>query len=97
MDGLVADPEAVLDRRAHVLDQHVGGVYQAHQHVKAGRGLKVEGQRPLVAVDLLEVAAVPVTAERVRHARQLDADHVRAPVSELPDAGVAPPAQWSGQ
>jgi RNA polymerase sigma-70 factor (sigma-E family) len=72
---------ATLDRRPHVLDQHVGAVGQAPEHLAPGGGLQVQGQRPLVPVQLLEVAAVPAAAERLPRARL---------------AGRLPPARGTG-
>ena len=90
--GVEVEAQAVLDRGAHVLDQHVGGVDQAHQHVAALRRLQVQGQRPLVAVQVLEVGAVPAVrgqARRRQAGRRLHPDDVGAPVGELADAGGA--------
>ena len=57
---------------------------------RPARGLQVEGQRPLVAVQVLEVAVVPAAPERVprglitgRLAGRLHADDVSPPVGQL--------------
>jgi hypothetical protein len=67
----------------HVLDQHVGGVNQAHQHLAPVGRLEVQRQRPLVAVQVLEIAAVAVLAgaRPGPAARRLHTDDVGAPVS----------------
>ncbi len=89
VDRLVVEAEARLHRRAHVLDQDVGGVDQPEQQLTPLFRLEVEGQRALVAVEVLEVGAAAGAEDRARvlgvH-RHFDPDHVGAPVGELPDA-----------
>ena len=88
----VGDPEPVLDVGAEVLDHYVGALDQAQQDVPPFRRLEVQGQAPLVAVQVLEVrsgarAAEPVAVRAL--IGQLDLDHVGAPVGELAHAGRA--------
>ena len=72
-------------------------VDQAHQHLVRRRGLEVERQRPLVAVQVLEVAAVPAAADppRPRPVAGSDPDDVGAPVGELAHAGRPGPSRPS--
>src|SRR6185437_1930503 len=54
------------------------------------RRLQVQGQRPLVAVQVLEVASMPAVrgqARRGQAGRRLHPDDVGSPVGELADAG----------
>ncbi len=60
---LVVDAEAMLDVGAVVLDQHVGLRRHAPQDLLARLLLQVEGQAALVAVEVLEIEAVPLAAE----------------------------------
>ena len=87
-------PSRSLTGGPHVLDQHVGRVRQAQQHVTAARRLEVQGQRPLVPVQVLEVAAVPGFVGRAVGGvagRRLHPDDVGPPVGQLADAGRAGP------
>ncbi len=91
-EPLVADAEAVHHAGAEVLDQHVGAVDQATEHLEALLLLEVDHHAALAAVDALEVAAVGAVPaglgrERGHLARavaagRLDLHHVGALVGE---------------
>ena len=92
--GFEVKAQPVLDRRAHVLDQYVADVDQAHQDLARRRGLEVQRQRPFVAVQMPEVGAMTAASGQARRGRvrgPLNADDVGAPVRELPDTGRAGP------
>ena len=82
------EPEPAERRRPHIGDEHVGGGEQAVQRFAAFLALEVERQRPLVAVEVRELAGelagVRLAAERAQEvaARRLDLDDVGAVVGE---------------
>ena len=84
---LVVDAEPVLHADPHVLDEHVRLLGEAEEDALAFLGLEVEHHRPLVAVQVLVVEAVAIADVAGAVARRLDADHLGAPVGEVPDAG----------
>ena len=80
--------QPVLHLGAHVLDDDVGGLHQAHERRVALRRLQVQRHRALVAVQVLEVEAVAVAGDVLAVGRRrLDLDDVGAPVGEMPHAG----------
>jgi hypothetical protein len=90
--GVVVDAQAVLHVGAVVLDHHVGVADELEEDLASLRRLQVEGHRPLVAVEVLEIRALARTAHalvRVDARRRFDLDHVGAEVGELLDAGRA--------
>ena len=89
LQRLVVDAEPGLHVGPEVLDDHVGGVDQPHEHLEAALALEVEGEPALVALEVLEVRPGPGPAEaaRVVGRRHLDLDDIRAPVGKLPHAG----------
>ena len=90
---LISQAQSRLDVRAPVLDHHVGGGDQAAQHGQAFRLLQVQRQRTLVAVQVLEVAAVAVGGEHgfvgIDAGGRFDADDVGAEVRQDAHAGRA--------
>ena len=85
---LVVDAELVLHIRPIVLHQDVGILHQSFQHLDAARMLQIQGERALVAMQVLEVRA-PAGPESVFgsvRCRHLNLDDVGAPVGELLDA-----------
>ncbi len=91
----IVDAQPLLDVRAPVLDHHVGLGRKAPEHFKTLRRFQVEGQRALVAVQVLEVAAPAVGREHgfvgIDARRRLYPDHVSAEVGEHAHAGGAGP------
>ena len=80
--------QPMLHLGAHVLDDDVGGLHQAHERGVAFRRLQVQRHRPLVAVQVLEVEAMAVAGDLLAVGRRrLDLDHIGAPVGEMPHAG----------
>jgi hypothetical protein len=87
---LVVDAEPVLDRGLEVLDDDIGLCRQFHEDFEPLLAFQVEGDRALVAVQVLEVGAVAAAAGRVGMlAGRLDLDHIGAPVRKLPHRGRA--------
>ena len=88
--ALIVDAELCLDVGTEVLDHDVGLLGEALEHFEALRVLQVERHRPLVAVQILEVRALPrparLLATRILQQR-VDLDDVGAPVRQLPHAG----------
>jgi hypothetical protein len=85
--GVVVDAEARLDVGPEVLDDHVCLVGQTFECLEPTLRLQVQGHAALVAMQVLEVGPVARPAEAivaVAGLRQLDLDHVGAPVGELP-------------
>ena len=86
----VVDPEARLHVGTIVLHHHVGLLDESHECRTSFRVLEVQGHRPLVAVQVLEVRPVPCAAHAaglVDRFRCLDLDDVGAPVRELAHGG----------
>ena len=86
----VVDPEARLHVRTIVLDHDVGALDEAHERRSTGRVLEVQGHRPLVAVEVLEVRSVPCAphpAGLVDGLGGFDLDDVGTPVRELAHGG----------
>ena len=88
--ALIVDAELCLDVGTEVLDHDVGLLGEALEHFEALRVLQVQRHRPLVAVQILEVRALPraarLLASRILQQR-VDLDDVGAPVRQLPHAG----------
>ena len=86
--GLVIDAEPVLDGRFEVLDDDIGLLDELEEDFLPLRAFQVERQRPLVAVQILEIGAVAAAAGRVGMlAGRLDLDDIGAPIGELPHRG----------
>ena len=60
---LVGDVEPVLYVCAHVLDDHVGALYQPHERCAALGRLQVEPHHALVAVQVLEIRPVALAGD----------------------------------
>ena len=88
-DRLVVDAQAVLHVGAEVLDHDVRAAREPHEQLPPARLLQIQREAALVAVQVLEVEAVAVAAQRLLAGRRraLDLDHVRAPVGELAHGG----------
>jgi hypothetical protein len=82
-------PEPAERRRPHIGDEHVGGGKQPVQRLAAFLALEVERERPLVAVEVHELAGqlagVRFAAEGAQEvaARRLHLDDVGAVVGEI--------------
>ena len=84
---LPADLEPILDRSAHVFDDDIRALDQTPEHRVPLLGLEVELHRALVAVEVLKIGAVaPADHVFAHRLRRLDADHVGAPIGEMPHA-----------
>ncbi|CAB4991748.1 unannotated protein [freshwater metagenome] len=81
---LGADAQPVFHRRAHVLDEDVGGIGEAEERRKSVGVLQVDRDGTLVAVQVVAVAPCEVAASWHR-----DLDDLRAEVGELTHAGRA--------
>ncbi|CPK17390.1 Uncharacterised protein [Bordetella pertussis] len=81
--------------RAPVLHHHVGAGHQAPEHRHPFGLFQVERQRPLVAVQVLEIAAPAVGGEHrlvgIDARRRFDPDHVRAEIGQHAHTGRAGP------
>ena len=88
--ALVIDAELGLHVGAEILDDDIGLLRQAPEHLEALWILQVERHRALVAVQVLEVGTVAraarLLAAGVLH-QGVDLDDIGAPVRELPHAG----------
>ena len=106
----IVDTEAKFHIRAVVLHQYVGVAHQALQDRHALCGLQVERHAAFVAVQVLEVRAMPFAAHSCIALRRLDLDDFSAPIGKLPhrsrpgadagqvdhlEAGEGTLAQWS--
>ena len=80
------DLQAVLYRRAHVLDHHVGALDQPEEGGTPSRGLQVEAHEALVAVQVLKVGTVAAD-DVAAIAGRIHGDDVRTPVGKVPHAG----------
>jgi hypothetical protein len=90
LDPLPAEAHAVDRAGCEVLHHHIAGLDQLLEDLLAGRGLGVERDAALVAVQHGEVEAIHVgdiaqlTPGRIAHPRPLDLEHVGAePRQEL--------------
>ena len=93
---LVVDAEALLHVGPEILDHDVGLLDHALERGDAFRLLQIERHAPLVAVQVLKVAAFARAAHRLFHARRrFDLDDVGAPIGELAHAGR--PRSHAGQ
>jgi hypothetical protein len=93
-DALVIDAEFCFDVGPEVLDDDVGPPGQAVEDLEALRLLQVERHRSLVAVQVLEVRAVPRPTHLLAAGllqQCIDLDDVRTPIRQLPHAGRAGP------
>src|SRR5439155_19590496 len=88
-ERIVIDTEAELHVGAVVLDDDVRGLHELHEDRHALLVFQVDGDRALVAVQVLEVRAVARTAHRFTlDARwRFDLDDVGAEIRELAHAG----------
>src|SRR5262249_49176853 len=68
-----------------ILNHHVGGLSELEEDVPPFLALEVEGHCALVAVEVLEVEAVPAATNNIAVCRagRLDLDHLGAPVRQL--------------
>src|SRR6185437_16318083 len=89
LQALIVDLEAEFDVRAKVLDHDVGILRQPVQHLETFGILEVERDAALVAVEVLEIGAVPRAAEPAIALDRFDLDDLGAPIGELPYAGRA--------
>ena len=90
----IVDPETGLHVGTVILHHHVGALDEAHERGAAGGLLQIEGHRPLVAMEVLEVRTVPRAAHAfglVGHGGRLDLDDPGSPVRELAHCGRAGP------
>ena len=83
--------EAMLHRRAHILDNHVRRGHQPHERRMTFGVLQVQIDGALVSMQVLEIEAVPCPGNllRPRLGRRLNADHVRPPIRQMAHAGRA--------
>ena len=86
-DVVPGNLQPLLHGGAHVFDDDVGGLHQAHERRVAFGRLQIQPDRALVAMQVLKVEAVPHAGGVLTGGRRLDADDVRAPVGEVPHAG----------
>src|SRR5256885_4838026 len=88
-ERLVIDAQAELHIGTIVLDDDVGGLRELHEDCHTLLRLQVEGDRALVAVQVLEIRAVARAAHRIAldARRRFDLDHVGSEIRELPHAG----------
>src|SRR6185312_1618430 len=89
LQALIVDLEAEFHVRAKVLDHDVGILRQPVQHLETFGILEVERDAALVAVQVLEIGAVPRAAEPAIALDRFDLDDLGAPIGELPYAGRA--------
>ena len=85
---LVIDAEALFHVRAKILDHHVGFLDQPLERREPLRRLQVDGDAPLVAVQIHEVRVVARPAHRLFGIRRrFDLNDVGAPVGKLAHTG----------
>ena len=91
LQALVVDAEAKLHVGAVILDHDVGLLHQLHEDRPAVGLLQVERDRPLVAVQILEIRPVarPAHVALGDAGRHLDLDAVGAPIGEIANGGRA--------
>jgi hypothetical protein len=78
--------QPVLHLGPHVLQDHVRGFRQPHERRMTLWRLQIQRDRPFVAVQVLKVEALAAARDIFALAgRRLDADHIRAPVREVPN------------
>ena len=93
IDGLqvrIIDPQPPFHVGAEILDHHIGLLREPQQQRAPGLVLEVDGDAALVAVQILEIAAVAGAANRVaalQPLRRFDLDDIGAPIGELARAG----------
>ncbi len=92
--ALVVDSEAPLDVGAVVLHHDIAIAYQLLEDGHALWLSQVQGQAALVAMQVLEVEAVAVTAHAITRAPagHLDLDGPGTPIHQLPHTGRARPS-----
>jgi hypothetical protein len=98
LQRVVIDPEPEFDVRAIIFDHHVGGLGQAREDLARLGQLQVQRHRPLIAVQVLHVGAMPRPAHAfigIDPRRRLDLDDVGTEIGELLDAGR--PGPYPGQ
>ena len=86
----VIDAQPVLHIRPEILDDDIGLGHQPAEHRDAARIFQIERHTALVALQVLEVGAVPRPAKRIPRFdtfRHLDLDNVGAPIGELAHCG----------
>lgn len=86
--AFVIDAEAGFDIRPEILDHHVGLGSQPLEHREALGVLQVQGHRPLVAVQVLEIGALAGAARLLTAGvvgQGIDLDDIGAPVGQLTD------------
>ena len=67
-----------------ILDDHIGALGELHKDRVALIAFEVQRNRPLVAMQVLEIGTVAAAAGRVDQlAGGLDLDHLRTPIGEL--------------
>ncbi len=88
-ERLVVDAQPEFHVGAVVLDDDIGGLHELHEDRDAPLVLQVEGDRALVAVQVLEVRTVARAAHRLAldARRRFDLDDVRPEIGELAHAG----------
>src|SRR5260221_563531 len=87
--ALIIELQPMLHIGPEVLDHDVGVLDQPVQDLERLRLLEIEGDAPLVAVQVLEIGAVPRAAEPAIALGRFDLDDFRAPIGELAHAGGA--------
>src|SRR4051794_16451694 len=86
--GVVIDAEPVFDGRFEILDDDIGLFDELEEDFLPLRALQIERQRPLVAVQILEIGTVAAAAGRIGMlAGRLDLDDIGAPIGKLSDGG----------
>ncbi len=82
-----ADLEPLFDRGAHVFHHHVGAFDQTQKDRIAFRRFQIEADRPFVAMQILEIRAMPASDDILAGSnRRFDTYHVSAPIREMPHA-----------
>ena len=85
----IGDAKAVLHLHAHVFNDNIGGSGKLHQHSLAFRRFQIKRDGTLIAVQVLEIIAIAVTAKAIGIGGGLHADHLGAPIGQMAHAGGA--------
>ena len=79
----------MLHLHAHVFNNNIGGSGKLHQHCLAFWRFQIERDGTLIAVKVLEIIAIAVTAKAIAIGGGFHADHLGAPIGQMAHAGGA--------
>ena len=83
-------PSRIFDVGSVIFHHHVGACHQFVEYLQSRCFFQIEGERSFVAMQVLEIGAVPVAGEpplAVKGGRDLDLYDVGAPICKLAHAG----------